>query len=661
VPGWLFTLSPSQIHRKVGGSYVQLAGLSAELQGLLRNIFVMCVSPPGVTEAIAMEPFLYQVQELEAGVLIDFGPHLGDIFVIGGLLMGRRDLPQRCDDTGSLNHNADCGCPNDLVQWSELGDMMFDPLKRCLTDRMAQSVLATGREIMEAHPRSKSRVERLCKLFGLKPGRLGVYGGGKYPIRASDRLSNPVETFHQEVLGIACQVVCLVLGLLTKPANKELNARLASLRRKGLYQGNSLPKKVKLQTKEEKLKNTRGAAYAPLAEVLPFLLYGWLDTTKVIRQRRQPLQERLGEQWLDKVMEAVCLYAQSLQCMYTLKPSGRAALAELDDLIRRSRSCLLNVWPDNFIRRMNCHSAVHIAPAYWMFGCGGQCDCRRLETFHGLLRGAPTNHLHPEVSMMKRACERMALNVWASGAWKHLLGYGVPGPKLIKYLMYDKVCRMMLDKLDEANTYAEGKACDCVDDADDPAAPPVALKGCPQLSDGDDVDCADVCHAAAIPTAGSCLCAVEGVSLSGRPRHERDVTVGDTFEVYGADGTNALKARVSRLVVLCTAGGGEAIGAHAIAPAAAGEADASWHSVWVRVETFEEVKGPHVLGCPVFALPPPDVPDRSQWMKVTSLLRFVSMHHLCGEDCETMGVGFDGVHGPGRVYLHNVYFLKRRS
>jgi hypothetical protein len=74
-----------KMQHKVGGSYLGLGGLPRELQQLIRNIFVDRYVPPHVEHGEAVESLLYEITELEKGVILDLGPVYGLVFVIGGL------------------------------------------------------------------------------------------------------------------------------------------------------------------------------------------------------------------------------------------------------------------------------------------------------------------------------------------------------------------------------------------------------------------------------------------------------------------------------------------------------------------------------------------------------------------------------------------------
>ena len=73
------------MQRKAGGSYLGLGGLPRELQQLIRNILVDRYVPPHVGHDEAVESLLYEITELEKGVLLDLGPTYGLVFVIGGI------------------------------------------------------------------------------------------------------------------------------------------------------------------------------------------------------------------------------------------------------------------------------------------------------------------------------------------------------------------------------------------------------------------------------------------------------------------------------------------------------------------------------------------------------------------------------------------------
>jgi hypothetical protein len=74
-----------KMQHKVGGSYLGLGGLPRELQQLIRNIFVDRYVPPHVGHDEAVESLLYEITELEKGVLLDLGPIYGLVFIIGGI------------------------------------------------------------------------------------------------------------------------------------------------------------------------------------------------------------------------------------------------------------------------------------------------------------------------------------------------------------------------------------------------------------------------------------------------------------------------------------------------------------------------------------------------------------------------------------------------
>ena len=96
----------NKVYHKCGGSYISLGNLPHSLQVKLHNLVPICIVPPNADKNDCHKIFLYQVNELENGVILDLGPILGKVWLVGGLGMTLSDMPEGNHAMGLKNQNV---------------------------------------------------------------------------------------------------------------------------------------------------------------------------------------------------------------------------------------------------------------------------------------------------------------------------------------------------------------------------------------------------------------------------------------------------------------------------------------------------------------------------------------------------------------------------
>jgi hypothetical protein len=122
--------------------------------------------------------------------------HIGEVFVIGGIGLGKYDLPQRCKVRGLKSMTADCGCPQCCCPKPQYHDWSGTADHGHKTDRF----LADVRHVASQEPTAKLETAKLKEagLPSLKDGRPDWFrdcndGNG---IRTDASVSNPPEVTH---------------------------------------------------------------------------------------------------------------------------------------------------------------------------------------------------------------------------------------------------------------------------------------------------------------------------------------------------------------------------------------------------------------------------------------------------------------------------------
>ena len=100
----------TKLGHSTGGGYCTLGGLPRHMQDLLRNLFPLHMIPPGADLQEALKHFVLSIRELEEGLIVNLGPVIGEVFLVGGLGLVRADLPQGHDFAGNLRQSAHKGC-----------------------------------------------------------------------------------------------------------------------------------------------------------------------------------------------------------------------------------------------------------------------------------------------------------------------------------------------------------------------------------------------------------------------------------------------------------------------------------------------------------------------------------------------------------------------
>ena len=130
----------SKVYHKTGGGYLTLGNLPLTLQNQLHNLIPLLMVPPKGDENIAVtQIFDEQMLALQNGVILNCGPIIGDVFIIGGIGVNRMDQPQGNDSVGVRRQGARCGCRACMVLKSELSNINVSSQLRTKQLLQAQS------------------------------------------------------------------------------------------------------------------------------------------------------------------------------------------------------------------------------------------------------------------------------------------------------------------------------------------------------------------------------------------------------------------------------------------------------------------------------------------------------------------------------------------
>ena len=100
----------NKVQHKTNGKYVSLGNLPYAMQCLLKNVLALTLAPPGTPPEVASKAFAAGLQEFKTPRVMDLGPKLGEVIVLGGLGVLFVDTPEGQDIIGCKRQNCDFGC-----------------------------------------------------------------------------------------------------------------------------------------------------------------------------------------------------------------------------------------------------------------------------------------------------------------------------------------------------------------------------------------------------------------------------------------------------------------------------------------------------------------------------------------------------------------------
>ena len=136
---------------------------------------------------------------------------IGDVFVMGGVGMGKYDLPQRCKVRGLLSMRADCGCPQCTCLKANYADMGQDHTHKTDDWLTACRLVAAQKKTATA----ENDLRQKCGLPSRRDTRKDWFrdsndGEG---IRTDAAVSNPPEVFTLVLGFLLCSVLLCSIHL----------------------------------------------------------------------------------------------------------------------------------------------------------------------------------------------------------------------------------------------------------------------------------------------------------------------------------------------------------------------------------------------------------------------------------------------------------------
>ena len=205
----------SKVYHSVGGCYLTLGNLPHWQQAKLRNLIPLLLNPPTADKRAAHAVFISQVKELERGVLLDCGPVIGLVWVVGGVGLGKFDMPEGNEAAGLKNHNADYGCRRCYRKRGSL-----DTFDGTGADRSFQRDLDARAEAAAPGATDGHRDATLQR-SGLHARGSLFDGLAMDPVRQT-----PHDPFHSEFMGMAKKATTNLCKSITRPAMERINKYL---------------------------------------------------------------------------------------------------------------------------------------------------------------------------------------------------------------------------------------------------------------------------------------------------------------------------------------------------------------------------------------------------------------------------------------------------
>jgi hypothetical protein len=440
----------NKVHHSSGGCYLTLGNLPYWQQVKLHNIIPLLVKPPNADKRACHAIFNAQAQELQRGVVINCGPVLGDIYFVGGVAIGRFDMPEGNDAAGVKRQNANCGCRRCYVVNGSLDK--FD--EEC-ADRSYELDLRARTQADEA-PSAAAR-DRVLKESGLHIRHSLFRDLAMDPYRQC-----PHDPFHMECMGLAKNATTDLCKVLRPEAITAINAKIERFqlpahwqRRLPIWKLNS-----KNSSKAGSLKYTGGnlKRFMQLAGLV------FKDNLRVASFKPSAItkfETRLGQDWLNMIVRSfVGLGKINRELFRWCHGDADTSAEHIRRVVIEGRKRFVNVWgpltETGYSETPNVHAAVHYAETHIDFGGNRLANCERSETKHGPLRRVVhnTNHRNLEVDMMEWSRITNGIDFLSMGGGQHMLGHTRdPGPEFFEFLQDPVIRRMTCASTDNRTMY----------------------------------------------------------------------------------------------------------------------------------------------------------------------------------------------------------------
>ena len=115
----------NKVAHKTNGKYVSLGNLPYAMQCLLRNVLALTLPPlpAGTKPEEASQAFAQGLRDFSCPRIMDLGPKLGEVIVLGGLGVLFVDTPEGQDIIGNMWQNCGCGCRECLCPKTHIADV----------------------------------------------------------------------------------------------------------------------------------------------------------------------------------------------------------------------------------------------------------------------------------------------------------------------------------------------------------------------------------------------------------------------------------------------------------------------------------------------------------------------------------------------------------
>ena len=193
--------------------------------------------------------------------------------MIGGVGIGRFDLPQRMKFCGGMQHSAISGCCDCEVHKPQFNKLDYDVAVNAKTtvNRGARLKCADSQKLVGQKNivRQEGGLHKIAKSEGVMD--LPSW----YKLAWDARVGFACEVFHQETMGIARLALFSFFSSLNRAGQNAMNDSLDRLRTKNMWR--SFPKRLaptsdQGKTKARKFKAFAGSSYGLIMQVLVLLL-----------------------------------------------------------------------------------------------------------------------------------------------------------------------------------------------------------------------------------------------------------------------------------------------------------------------------------------------------------------------------------------------------
>lgn len=621
----------NKTYHKVGGLYIGLGNLPMFLQDQLVNILAYTLIPPKVSFEEATAVLFDQIRQLQKGVMLWLGPEIGHVFVQGTIALVRLDTQEGQDLSGHRSCTSNRPCRICRVPFQSLADCKYDVVRNGRTVQYQRFFRSAARKYI-GDQGGLGPMDDQLKTVGLK---LKTDMFTKNGVLASHLRVMPYDNFHAEVLGIAMLFLGRFVGALTKSALEVLAIETNLLDLPFAWKSKLLP--VVATGEKDSLKLHRGKHVQRLIQVFPFLLRGWLKESSFTLKQQEKFKANLGKDWVKVlVATAVAIARSSREAFLDSRPSGLERARDLDAMMREGREMLVKAWPDTFEGRSNTHNALHMAAAHLDF-CIKVISAARYETKHGQFRAVNTNHIQPELHMLKGHAVINSLSFYC-GCYGHAHLKGTrlePGSKLVEWLANDAFALATINRSQEARTYAEGgitRKDNMILQSQKLDPRPTRRELTTETAKALREAYATVYPKRALPEdMPTHVLDFEWVELAGRRSWRRRVVVGHGWTV-NVEGLQTPMERENDPAIAIV---GRIFG-HTV------ETDGDL-TIWVQLDWLKRSKNTDSLGCPKYKRQ--DGVLGSKWFRIfspASLLTPVHLLHTCRQEC---GQGLSGTVG----------------